>query len=205
MQIPTRYLRWLPIAATGALAAYLAFTTQTVPAAASAIVTAILFFTLKPDAGPLLHGDVALWNHYAMHEDGREFGARTIDGIAAKDIQVEEMNDLNGHPSKIYYIKNRRGMIDLTRLDPWIQDMKDSGHVEHLLTSVEWRVIGQFRTYVNKKIRQASAANIREFMNTIDEDEFKREIGHGLRQKAAAQPKNMRIIPSIPQTEQVSE
>ena len=148
----------------------------------------LIFFQMRTKP-MFVKGKIWLWNMYANHEDGREFGALQVDQLSPEDIDVETIWDTEKKRYWLYFTKNRYRMIDMTVLDPDIPSKDISPHVDHYQTDIEWRNQGQLRNYIKRKVQGASAADIQTFLSTINEQALMREMVRNSRQFKEIMPK----------------
>lgn len=142
-----------------------------------ALISEVLLIVLVSNSKPprfFIDSFTELYHMWACGSDGMEFGAMQVNAIPPDGWQYETLKDTDEHPYRFYYIKNHMQMIDLVVLNPWMTSPRSCPSNDFLRTTIEFRNIGQFRTYMKRKLTGGTTSDIKDFLKNVDEEEFKR-------------------------------
>ena len=159
------------------------------------VLTGLLLYRLK-EKTDLYQGFVWLFDLWCKHEDGTEqLGPnQSWADFEPGEVGGETVRDLHEHPYNVYWLHNKNtDMIDMLALDRIVTNANISPQEDYLHTDIEWRAIGQFRTYFSKKKRQASQTDISTFLSELD-SEFSGQIRKGQQKAKENKPRRMEII-----------
>lgn len=112
------------------------------------IAAIILIYLMLKTAVPLIRGRLHLYALAYQHEDKDFFDLPDPRTMPSESVGTETWTDADRKPYWPYWLKSRMGTLNILVLDPGIQSLEISPVHFYLPTNIEYRNIGQFRTYI---------------------------------------------------------